>query len=241
MKNKKKIILITGSGKRIGKELVLGLSKIDKSYKFILHYNESHKEVEALIKRISKDGGSAKPIKFNLLETSNIESFVLKAEKLYGRIDVLINNASIFKAKKLNKISNKDLDEMIDVNLKAPFLLSKFISSKMIKRKNGKIINFTDSIGVSKTWKDYSHYCISKGGLETMTKVMSLELSPYVQVNSIAPGKILKPINSSKNLYNNSYNSKNAINDIVNTAHLLIESKFINGESFKVDNGESLT
>tara|TARA_B100001175_G_C19402160_1_gene586812 strand:- start:10 stop:735 length:726 start_codon:yes stop_codon:yes gene_type:complete len=241
MKDIGKIILITGSGRRIGKELVLGLSKIDKNYKFILHYNNSSKEVQSLINKIKKDGISAKPIKFNLLETEKIESFAHKAEKLYGRIDVLINNASIFKAKKFNKISSKDLDEMINVNLKAPFLLSKFISSQMVKRKNGKIINFTDSIGVTKTWKDYSHYCISKGGLETMTKVMSLELAPYVQVNSIAPGKILKPINSSKNLYNNFYNSNDAINDIVNTVYLLVESKFINGESFKVDNGESLT
>lgn len=241
MKRKEKIILVTGSGKRIGKELVLGLSKLNQKYKFILHYNESWKEISTLINRLKKRGINAKPIQFNFMETKKIKDFTLEAISLYGRVDVLINNASIFKPKKLHKITEEDFDEMMNINLKSPFLLSKYISIEMKKRKYGKIINLSDSIGVNKTWKNFSHYCISKGGIETMTKALSVELAPNIQVNCIAPGKILKPVNSSNNLYKKSDILDSGIKSIVNTAHLLIESDFINGESIKVDNGESIT
>ena len=106
----------------------------------------------------------------------------------------------------------------------------------MKKRKYGKIINLTDSIGVAETWKYYSHYCISKGALETMTKALSLDLAPFIQVNSIAPGKILKPINSSDKLYKKNYNTKDGVQDIINTTHLIIQSPIITGRSFKIDN-----
>mgnify|MGYP001158436869 FL=1 len=241
MRNIKKVILVTGSGKRIGREIVLGLSKNSKNFQFILHYNNSYKEVLDLINKLKKNGINAKSIKFNFAKTDEIKEFVKKVEALFGKVDILINNASIFKEKKFHKISEKDFDEMIEINLKAPFLLSQFISVGMLKRKYGKIINITDSIGVEKTWKGYSHYCISKGGLETLTKSMSLELTPNIQVNSIAPGKILEPINKANKLYDKSYESKNGIDRILNVVFLLIQSNIISGECFKIDNGETIT
>ena len=236
MSIKEKIILITGSGKRIGKEIVLGLCKLDKTYKFILHYNNSDSEATMLMKRIKKIGIKSDTINFDLNRVNDIKRFASKAEKIFGRIDILINNASFFEEKEFHDISENDFDKMININLKSPFLLSKYLSTGMMKRKYGKIINLTDSIGVTETWENYSHYCISKGGLETMTKALSLDLSPYVQVNSIAPGKILEPINYSKQLYNQKYNTKDGIEDIINTTHLLIQSKSITGKSFKIDN-----
>ena len=236
MNQKKKIILVTGSGKRIGREIVLGLSNLNKNYKFILHFNKSHSEVLNLKKKIKRIGIESEIINFDLNNLDNIESFSLNVEKIFGGVDILINNASIFEEKKLHNISEDDFDRMMNVNLKSPFFLSKFLSIGMKKRKYGKIINLTDSIGVAETWKDYSHYCISKGALETMTKALSLDLAPLIQVNSIAPGKILKPINFSDKLYKKEYNTKDGIQDIVNTTHLLIQSRIITGKSFKIDN-----
>ena len=103
-------------------------------------------------------------------------------------------------------------------------------------------MNITDSIGTSKTWKDFSSYCISKGGLETMTKSLSLELGPYIQVNSIAPGRILKPITGSKkNLYRKISASKIPLQSLINSIEFLINSDFITGESIHIDGGERLT
>ena len=73
-----------------------------------------------------------------------------------------------------------------------------------------------------------------------MTKVLSLELAPYIQVNSIAPGKILKPVNSAKDIYVKTYNAEQGIEDIIYTTQLLIESNQITGKSFKIDNGKDL-
>ena len=240
MKNRKDVILITGSSKRIGKEIVLGLSRFNKNYKFILHYNNSAKEAKNLKTRLEKDKIDSKIIKFDLSNADKIKDFGKEVERLFGRVDVLINNASIFIEKELHAITNNDFDEIINVNLKSTFLLSKFLSIGMKKRKYGKIINLTDSDGVNKTWKKYSHYCITKGGLETMTKVLSLELAPYIQVNSIAPGKILKPVNSAKDIYVKTYNAEQGIEDIIYTTQLLIESNQITGKSFKIDNGKDL-
>lgn len=241
MSNLEKVILVTGSGKRIGKEIVLGLSKANKNLRFIVHFNNSDKQASKIIEEVNKERIIAKSIKFDLSNSKDMKKFVLEAEALFGKIDILINNASIFEERKFHKITEDHFDRMININLKAPFILSQLISIGMLKRRYGKIINMTDSIGVAKTWKDYSHYCISKGGLETLTKVMSLELKPYIQVNSIAPGKILKPINNANELYNKSCESASGIERILNILTILIESDIINGESFKIDNGETLT
>jgi len=239
MTSKKKVLLVTGAGKRIGKEIVLRLSK--DSYKFVIHFNKSRKDSQDLIKEIEKNGGEAKSIQFDLSKTAHIEKFAKSCEKLFGQIDILINNASIFKSQNFWDIKEKDFDDFININLKAPFLLSKYIAKGMKKRKYGKIINITDSIGTGKTWKNYSSYCISKGGLETMTKVLSLELNPYIQVNSIAPGAILKPVRgSAKKIYKNAYNSEKALDSLVNSIRLLLNSDFITGESIHVDGGERL-
>ena len=239
MINRKKVLLITGSGKRIGREIVLRLP-VEK-YKFVIHYNESKKDADNVIKKIKSNGGEAKSIKFDLSKSKLIGKFAKSCEKLYGRIDVLINNASIFKSQSFWNITEKDFDTFLAVNLKAPFLLSQHISKGMKRRRYGKIINITDSVGVRKTWKDYSCYCISKGGLETMTKVLSLELSPYIQVNSIAPGAILKPIKSvNKKIHRSTYNSEKALDSLTNSVELLINSDFLSGESINIDNGERL-
>ena len=239
VKDKKKVVLITGAAKRIGREIALRLSH--EKYKFIIHFNKSKKDCASLIETIENSGGEAKSIQFDLSNTKSIEKFAKSCEKLFGRIDILINNASIFKSQNFWDIKEKDFDDFININLKAPFLLSKYIAKGMKKRKYGKIINITDSIGTGKTWKNYSSYCISKGGLETMTKVLSLELNPYIQVNSIAPGAILKPVRgSAKKIYKNAYNSEKALDSLVNSIRLLLNSDFITGESIHVDGGERL-
>ncbi len=240
MKNQKRIVMITGGAKRIGREIALGLSK--EKYTFIIHFNKSRKEADNLVREIKNNGGDARSIKFDFSNTKSIEKFCRSSEMLFGRVDILINNASIFKSQNFYKIKEKDFDSMMRINLKAPFLLSKFLSKNMMKRKYGKIINITDSIGTSKTWKDFSSYCISKGGLETMTKSLSLELGPYIQVNSIAPGRILKPITGSKkNLYRKISTSKIPLRSLINSIEFLINSDFVTGESIHIDGGERLT
>ncbi len=241
MKNKEKIVLITGGAKRIGKELVVGMSKSAEKYKFIIHYNKSRKQAEELVISLNKIGIDSKPIHFDLNQVSKIKNFAENAEGIFGKVDILINNASIFKQEKFHHITEKSFDETININLKAPFLLSNLLSKGMVRRKYGKIINIGDSVGTYKTWKDYSHYCVSKGGLETMTKVLSLELAPFVQVNAIAPGPILKPsAKHKKNLYTKISKSKVGIKSMVNSLKFLIDSDFITGEVISVDNGEKL-
>ena len=96
MKKQKKVIMITGAAKRIGKEIILRLPI--EEYNFVVHFNRSKKEAKTLVRQIKDKGGDAKSIQFNLSNTKSIEKFCKSCEALYGRVDILINNASEFKS-----------------------------------------------------------------------------------------------------------------------------------------------
>jgi pteridine reductase len=111
---------------------------------------------------------------------------------VYGRIDVLINSASIFVRKSFEEISEHDWDANLDTNLKAPFFLSKFVSASMRQNGAGKIINLGDWAGI-RPFKSYIPYSISKAGLIGLTRALAKALAPEIQVNCIALGPVMPP------------------------------------------------
>ena len=113
----------------------------------------------------------------------------------FGRIDVLVNNASIIKRTPFLEITEEEWDEILAVNLKGYFLVGQAVAREMIKRRSGIIINMSSAsqeiAGVNLT-----HYCTAKGGVRLLTKQMALELAPYgIRVNAIAPGLIETDLN----------------------------------------------
>ena len=110
----------------------------------------------------------------------------------FGRIDILINSASIFAPTPLEQITERDWDANLDINLKAPFFLSKFAGAAMRRQGAGKIVNLGDWAGI-RPYKDYLPYAVSKSGLIGLTKSLAKELAPEVQVNCIALGMVMPP------------------------------------------------
>ncbi len=236
-------VLITGAAKRIGKEIALTLAL--KGANVVVHFKSSEKEAEKTVKEIQKFGVKAFKFKANLSNSNEIKKLIDFTVKKLGSIDVLINNASIFKRTLFEKITEKDINENFEVNLKAPFLCSLFAAKHMKKQRKGKIINLIDSLAFN-PGKNFLPYTVSKGGLISLTQGLAKELAPIIQVNGIAPGLILMPkfVNKKleRKLINKTLLKKSGLpKDIANVVVFLIEgSDFITGEIIFVDGGSHL-
>lgn len=232
----KKIALVTGSAKRIGREIVIHLA--NNNYQPLIHYNQSANDAKNLKKLLFEHGITSKIIKYDFNNINNIKKFSSECIKKFGTIDLLINNASIF-------IEDNNLDNTIlknlNINLISPILLSKHISEHMIKKSSGNIINIGDAVCLTNQWTKFSSYIISKMGLDALTRTFSKNLKKSVRMNSINLGPILKPNNKKiKNLYKKNYKSEEGISAILNTIDYIIKNKKINGQIFNIDNGEKL-
>jgi pteridine reductase len=187
---KNKVAVITGGARRIGRAIALDLAAHGTSV--AVHYHTSQREADAVVGDITTNGGRAQTFRANLEHIAEIEQMVTNVLDAFGRIDILINSASVFSPTPIETITERDWDANLDTNLKAPFFLSKFASAAMRTQGAGKIINLGDWAGI-RPYKDYLPYSVSKSGLIGLTKALAKELAPKVQVNCIALGMVIPP------------------------------------------------
>ncbi len=188
MEIKGKNVLITGAGKRIGKELAISFAK--EGANIVLHYRSSEEEIKKLEKFIKNLNVKAVSVKADLSKIEDIKFLVKESLSVFNKIDILINNASIYYPTPLDNVTEYDLDIFYSVHVKASFFLSKELGKIMYENKEGRIINIVDYAPL-RPYKDFSAYIISKGAMLTMTKVFAKEFAPYVLVNAILPGPII--------------------------------------------------
>ena len=242
---KNKTVLITGGAKRIGLSICRYLH--ESGYNLIITYNKSSKEAKALKKELNKSRPiSSDIIKMNFTGSTNFTQFYNKSIKLFGRVDVLINNASKFYPTKIEMVNDKKWQDIIDTNLKTPLFLSKVFKNELKKRK-GSIINIID-IHADPPLKDHIIYNISKAGLLTLTKSLAKDLAPHIRVNGVSPGAIMWP----KQDLSNVKKQKEILSriplkraggpmDIAKAVFFLIEhSNYITGQNIDVDGGRKL-
>jgi len=185
-----KVALITGAARRIGAGIAKELHKA--GFHVIVHYRHSKKEAEELCVNFNQTRShSAVAIPADLQDIAHLPVFIERAVKEWGRLDVLVNNASSFFKTSLGEVTASQWDELMNGNLKAPFFLSQY-AYPYLTRTEGSIINITD-IHAEKSFKDYSIYCLSKAGLVSLTKTLAKEMGPMVRVNAISPGMMIWP------------------------------------------------
>lgn len=244
MNAKAKNVLITGAAKRIGAACARLLHR--EGCNVFLHYRSSAAEAGQLCDELNRQRpGSARIIQADLSDTAELESVAREACMAWGGIDVLVNNASSFYPTALADVTERQWDELLGSNLKAPFFLAQALA-KTLTDNNGCIVNIVD-IHAERGLSGYPVYSIAKAGLAAMTKVLAKELGPAVRVNGVAPGAILWPDNDLSDsakleiLQRVALKHSGEPNDIAKAVLFLIkDADYITGQILTVDGGRTL-
>ena len=184
----KKVALITGASRGIGREIALLFAKNGADIAFF--YNSNKALAEETFSLIKDVGRNAYFFKVDVSSKSQVDAAVKDIVSLTGKVDILVNNAGIVKDNLLLRMSEEDWDNVLNVNLKGAFLCTKAVLRSMLKQKEGRIINISSVVG--KTGNiGQANYVSSKAGLIGFTKAMSKELAAKsITVNALAPGFI---------------------------------------------------
>ena len=236
-----KTALITGGAARIGAQIAKTLHKND--FNIIIHCNQSKDKAQLLCDELNLlKEKSAKVVVGNLNNIDSISNIVESVES----IDLLVNNASVFYPLSVDESDSENWDNILDVNLKAPFFLSKGLSQKL-KSSEGSIINIID-IHADRPLKKHSVYNISKAGLKMLTLTLAKELAPSIRVNGVSPGSILWPqegaeiseSDKSIMLERIALKRQGSPQDIADTVLFLANSNYLTGQIINVDGGRTL-
>lgn len=185
-----RVVVITGAAQRIGACIASTFHRHD--YNVIVHYNQSEDAALQLVARLNGErSNSATTIQSNLADAMQVENLAQVILDQFGRLDVLVNNASAFYSTAIGETNHQHWDDLIDTNLRAAFFLSQGLSHELTARE-GAIINIVDT-HADRPLQHHSVYSIAKAGLKAMTKSLALELAPGVRVLGVSPGAILWP------------------------------------------------
>lgn len=187
---KDKVALVTGAARRVGAAIARKLHAHGATV--LMHYRGSEPEAIALEAELNAlRPGSALRVKADLLAHGAPELLVRTAVERFGRLDILVNNASSFFPTAVGEVNDQSWDDLVGTNVKAPLLLSQAAAGELAKAK-GSIVNIVD-IHAERPLKGYVVYTIAKAGLAAMTRSLAMELAPDVRVNGVSPGAIAWP------------------------------------------------
>lgn len=214
----------------------------------MIHYRNSASEARALQSELNlQRPNSAAIIQGDLLNLAMLPGLVHETVQHFGRLDVLINNASSYYATELGEIDDAQWQDLIGSNLKAPLFLAQAAAPEL-RKQHGSIINITD-MHVERPKKGYIVYSVAKAGLVTLTKSLAHELGPEVRVNAVAPGPVLWPEDNPQfdEVYRQRVISQTLLkrigesDDVAKAVRFLVhDAPFITGQVIAVDGGRSL-
>lgn len=238
------VAIVTGAARRIGAAIVQRLH--ERGLDVVIHYRGSADEAAALADRLNRRrSDSAALVKADLADSEAHRVISRAALDHFGRIDVLVNNASAFYPTPIGEAEAGQWDELMASNLRAPFFLSQSCAPHLARR-GGAIVNLVD-IHALVPMQRHSVYCQAKAGLVMQTRALARELAPSIRVNGVAPGAILWPENEG------SPEAAAAILDRIPLGHqgrpediagavtfLALDAPYVTGQILAVDGGRML-
>lgn len=237
--------LITG-GKRIGAAVAVALAQ--RGMQVTLSFNRSKTEAESVAATVRGAGGRAFVHQADLSRGDDARTLVDRAAADMGRLDVLINMASVYSSVTLDDTDERVWDSVLDVDLKASFLCARAAVPHMKTQGGGRIINFTDWVARSgrPRYKGFLPYYVAKHAVIGLTEALALELAEdHILVNAIAPGPIVAPPDTS----DEDYRAVEAATplgrwggeaEVVAAVLFLLETGFMTGETIRIDGGRHL-
>lgn len=241
---KGRVALMTGA-RRIGAVVAEELAR--RGVDVALSYNHSKTEAEETASRVTALGRRAVTVRADLSRAADCDLLVTRAAKELGRLDILINMASIYESKPFAELAEQDWDRYLAVELKAAFFCAR-AALPHLRATNGRIINFSDWLPASgrPRYPGFLLYYVAKGGVKALTEALALELAPdRILVNAIAPGPVLAPPETTDEELKaveraTPLGTWGGGLEIAKAVLALLDSDFITGETIRVDGGRHL-
>lgn len=240
------VALITGAARRIGAAIAAYLHQ--QGYNVVLHYCHSKSDIETLAKKLNDNRQhSAIMLQADLLQIAQLPELITSAGAAWGRLDVLVNNASSYFPTIMGTTDEQQWDDLFGSNLKAPFFLAQ-AAVPWLQKTCGCIINITD-VNAHQPVRQYPVYSAAKAGLWMLTRALAQDLAPAIRVNAVAPGTIIWPegINAKDTAAKTVATAKIPLQrigeplDIAKAVGFLVaEGNYITGQEIRVDGGKSI-
>lgn len=245
-----KVALVTGGAIRVGRVICQALAGRGATIAFTYLAGEPVEEAVAEIAAAqTREVSSTQPsrvlaLPMDVREPGAPKRVVEQIIARFGRLDILINNASVWLRAPFLEITRDAWQTALDINLTGPFLMSQAVAPPMLQQESGLIINITD-LSAYQTWSGYAHHAATKAGLVALTRVMAAELAPHVRVNAIAPGTVLLPDGAGEAkvqwaVQNSLLKRVGRPEDVARTVLFLVDSDFATGAVYFVDGGRAL-
>ena len=243
----KKVALVTGGSRGIGRAICVRLAKA--GMQVVFNYQSGEEAAAETVRLCQAEGVEALAIKADVSHSADCDALVQKTLEFGGRLDVLVNNAGITRDNLLMRMSDEDLDAVLNVNLKGSFYMMRAASKVMLKQRSGKIVNISSVVGILGN-VGQMNYAASKAAVIGMTKSLARELaSRKITVNAIAPGMIETAMTEKMTekakeavLQAIPFHAMGAAEDVANAVAFLAgeESGYITGQVLCVDGGMAI-
>jgi pteridine reductase len=239
-----KVALVTGGARRVGAAIARRLHAAGASV--LVHYRDSDADAAKLVGELNGvRAKSAASVKAELLAPIAPRALVSAAADSFGRLDILVNNASSFFPIGIGAVEASHWEELIGSNLRAPLFICQEAAPELAKNA-GAIVNIVD-IHADRPLKGYPVYSIAKGGLAAMTRSLAVELAPKVRVNGVSPGAIawpedgqFDPAERQRIIATTPLARVGAPEDIAQAVHFLACATYVTGQIIAVDGGRSI-
>lgn len=239
------VALVTGSARRIG--AVINRQLHQRGHNVIVHYHRSASEAQALVDELNATRAhSAVAVSQDLLDTEALPSLIDTAIQTWGRLDLLVNNASSFYPTHIGDITSAHWEDLLGSNLKAPLFLAQ-AAMPHLRQTQGSIVNIVD-VHAQRPLSQHPVYCAAKAGLASLTQSLAKDCGPEVRVNGVSPGSILWPEQSSGTTTQDDILRRTALKrsgtpeDIAQAVvFLACDAPYVTGQILAVDGGRSLS
>jgi NAD(P)-dependent dehydrogenase (short-subunit alcohol dehydrogenase family) len=241
-----RVALVTGSAHRVGKAIALELAK--NGVNILVHYHSSEEStVRETTQEIKSYGVDAYAVQADVSTNEGVKTVFDAVKENYGKLDILVNSASIFSANTFMNVTLDDWNKSLSVNLTAPFLCMQAAARLMQDNslEGGSIVNILD-YGAVNPWPDRVDHNISKSGLYMLTKVGAMSLGEYnIRVNGVLPGPVMKDAGTSDEQWQqigqrSPLGRTGNAGDVARTVVYLVSENYITGTVVKVNGGEDL-
>ena len=239
---KGKVAFVTGAAMRVGRVIALALA--GKGAHVAFTYLGDQEPWQETLGEIQSYGVEGMALPMDVCQSGRPVACVQSVVDRFDRVDILVNNASIWLSAPFLEITDEVWEQALSVNLTGPFLCSQAVAPHMLRQGSGLILNITD-LSAYQTWPNYAHHSASKAGLVALTRVMAAELAPHVRVNAIAPGTVLLPEDAGEEkqrwaVENSLLKRVGTPEDVARTVIFLAEMDFVTGAVYFVDGGRAL-